>query len=394
MALSADLANVQLMGTRNSVPAAAAATIYEGSMVGLASGYGRALVAGDVFVGHCLAQVDNSAGAAAAKNITVLAGRYRLRVAISGVAVTSVGRPVYASDDATVTLTPNGSSPVGMVTRYDASGYGEVEFDAMPWHPLGISARSRAAVELPSLAILANFNLHRLMTQPFSGSFLWTDFTHAPCLPDPRFIDATYAAAAGGKTPTEHMYLGVTAIGELKLFGTTDNQAVEGQWACPIVVSGGRPWAFGVRIKQSLLTDAKAGWFAGLMLGQKLTGDLIVDAGTLQTEGSLGFQCKEGDGDKIDLVYDETGQTQNEHDDDYVTQVADTYNVLELYCNGTTIQGYLDGVLTGTAIVALDIAAADFPAGKVFVPTLALKNAHADDFTVTADWIYAMQEAV
>ena len=391
MALSADAYVTQVTGSRNSVPAAASATIYEGSMVGLSSGYGRALTAGDVFLGHCLEQVDNSSGSAGDEDIIVLTGRYRLKVAVSGVAVTDVGSPVYASDDATVTLTPGGYSPVGTITRYESSGYAEVEFNTCPWNPLEIAARSRTAAQLPTLAILKNFNTQKLLRNPMAGSCLFTDFTGGG-LPDVRFIDATYAASAAGKTPTEHMYLGVTAIGELLCFTTTDNQAVEGQWACPIVVSGGNKWAFGVRVKQSVLTDSKCGYFAGLMLGQKLTGDLIADGGTLQTEGSLGFQVKEGDGDKIDLVYDETGQSQNEHDDDYVTQVADTYNVLELYCNGTTIQGYVDGTATGTAISAVDIAAADFPTGKVFVPTFAMKGAAADDFTVTLDWMYAVQE--
>ena len=391
MALSADTPMTQVVGTRSAVPAAAAATIYEGSMVGLSSGYGRALTAGDLFMGHCLEKVDNSSGAAAAKTILLLCGAYRLNVAITSVAVTDVGCHVYASDDGTYTLSAAGNSLVGVVTRYESSGYAEVEFHPIPYSGLEISARSRTAVQLPTGGILDNFDVAGLLANPMKGSLLFTDFTHAGCLPDTRFVDATYAASAAGKTPTEHLYLGVTAIGELHVFTTTEHQGVEGQWACPIVVSGGNPWAFGVRIKQSVLDNTKGNYFIGLMLGQQLVGDLMVDAGTLQTEGSIGFQLKEGDGDKIDLVYDETGQTQNEHDDDYVTPVADTYNVLELYCNGTTIQGYLDGVLTGTAISAVDIAAADFPTAKVFMPSLAVKGAHADDFTVSLDWMYAVQ---
>jgi len=391
MALSADAYPIVVGGTRNSVPAADSATIYEGSMVGLSSGYGRALVAGDVFVGHSKGNVDNSSGSDGDKNIWVMDGRYRLKVAVSGVAVTDVNKPVYASDDATVTLTPGGYSPVGTIKRYESSGYAEVEFNATPWTPLAIAARSRTAVQLPSLAILKNFNIQKLLANPMAGSCLWTDFTNGG-LPDVRFIDATYAASAAGKTPTEHMSLGATAIGEMLLFTTTEHQKVEGQWACPIVVSGGNPWAFGIRVKQSVLTDSRANYFAGLMLGQQLTGELIVDAGTLQTEGSIGFQLKEGDGNAIDLVYDETGQSQNEHDDDYVVPVADTYDVLELYCDGTTIQGYANGVVTGTAISASDIAAADFPTAKTLVPSICLSAAHADDFTMTADWMYAVQE--
>jgi len=390
MSLTANSTLHHVRGEQSEYPQSAAA-IYEGKLLGDSAGYARQLVAGDRFIGHSQEYYDNSAGSAGDHNITRLRGRYRLQVTLSGVAVTDVGETVFASDAETLTLTPGGNSPVGRVDRYVTTDTAIVEFDTGMWDPVAIAARGRTAVQLPSLAILKNFNLAKLLANPMAGSCLFTDFTNGG-LPDVRFIDATYAATAGGKTPTEQLSLGITAIGELLSFCTTDNQTVEGQWACPIVVSGGNPWAFGVRIKQSILTDSKAGWFAGLMLGQPLVGNLIADGGTLQADGSIGFQVKEGDGDKIDLVYDETGQAQNEHDDDYVTQVADTYNVLELYCDGETIQGYVDGVATGTAISAVDIAAADFPTAKIFQPTFALKGAAADDFTVTKDWMYAIQE--
>ncbi len=390
--LAADTPVKRMVGDRSHVPIIGSDIVFEGAAVGdNASGYGRPLVAGDIFRGHAYERCDNASGAAGAKNIRVLRGRYRLEVTITSVAITDVGKDVYASDDNTYTLSEGLNTRVGRVTRYVTTNTAEVEFQT---EGAGIlSARSRTAAQLPTAAIMANFNMADLRGNPFAGSLLETDFTHAPCLPDIRFVDATYAATAAGKSNTEGMYLGITAIGELILFSTTDNQAAEGQWSCPITVSGGTKWAFGVRVKQSVLTDTKANWFAGLMLASNLAGDLIVDGATLQTEGSLGFQVKEGDGDKIDLVYDETGQTQNEHDADYVTQVADTYNVLELYFNGTTIQGYIDGVLTGTAMVAGDISAADFPTAKIFVPTIALKGGHADDYTLTVDWVYAVQPA-
>jgi hypothetical protein len=42
-------------------------------------------------------------------------------------------------------------------------------------------------------------------------------------------------------------------------------------------------------------------------------------------------------------------------------------------------------------MTAVDIAIADFPAGLILVPTIALKAGHADDFTVTVDWIRVAQ---
>jgi hypothetical protein len=381
-----------MVGNRSDVPIIASDIVYEGSMVGdNESGYGRPLVAGDIFRGHCYERCDNASGSAGAKYIRVLRGTYRLVVTIASVAITDVGKDVYASDDNTYVLAQGLNTRVGRVSRYVTTNTAEVEFLT---DGVGIfSARSRTALQLPTAAILANFNMADLRACAFAGSLLETDFTRPGGLPDVRFVDATYAAAAAGKTMTEGLYLGTTAIGELIAFATSDNQAVEGQWSCPIVSSGSGAWAFGARIKQSILTDSRAGHFAGLMVPSNLAGDLIVDGGTLQTEGSLGFQIKEGDGDKIDVIYDKTGQAQNEHAADWATQVADTYNVVELYYNGTTIAMYLDGVATGTAISAADIAAADFPAATIMVPTIALKNANAADFTVTWDWAYAVQAA-
>ena len=107
----------------------------------------------------------------------------------------------------------------------------------------------------------------------------------------------------------------------------------------------------------------------------------------------VGFVRFAADGDIWDFIYDEASQTTNVHDDDYHTAVADTYVVLGMYFNGTTIQGYINGTATGTAISAADIAAADFPTAAVVVPTLAVKGDNAADFDYTVDWIRVAQLA-
>jgi len=120
-------------GTFNDIPAAASAHLYEGSMVGLnSSGYGRALTAGDLFLGHAAAECDNSSGSNGDLNIRVRQGRYRLQVTISGVGVDDVGKDVFASDDATLSLTRSLSalrSRVGTVVRYVTTNTAIVEFE-------------------------------------------------------------------------------------------------------------------------------------------------------------------------------------------------------------------------------------------------------------------------
>ena len=129
MALTDDAPIKHAIGDYNDVPAAAAATLYEGGAVGdNASGYARALTAGDPFLGHAISQCDNSAGAAGAKEVRVLKGTYALEVTLSGVAITDVGKVVYMSDDATYTQTAGSNTKVGKIVRYVSANTCIVQF--------------------------------------------------------------------------------------------------------------------------------------------------------------------------------------------------------------------------------------------------------------------------
>ncbi|MCE5185088.1 MAG: hypothetical protein LLF76_03065 [Planctomycetaceae bacterium] len=128
MSLTKDTPVVQdVSQNRSSVPAAANVTVYEGAMIGDSAGYGRPLVSGDRFRGHAIKKVVNGA-VAGEKDIDILHGRYKLEVTLTGVAITDAGKAVYATDDATHTLTPGGTL-VGRVVRYVAANTALVEFD-------------------------------------------------------------------------------------------------------------------------------------------------------------------------------------------------------------------------------------------------------------------------
>lgn len=131
--LSVDTPRAYQIGEREEYPVIAADIIYEGAAVGEnASGYARPLVAADPFLGFAVSKVDNSAGAAGDKRVTVLTrGRVRLTVA-GATAITANDRPaVYASDDGTFTLTSTSNSKIGYVSRWIASTDCIVEFDAL-----------------------------------------------------------------------------------------------------------------------------------------------------------------------------------------------------------------------------------------------------------------------
>lgn len=127
--LAADAVRSYETGGINSLPVIAADIIYEGAAVGdNGSGIARPLVAGDPFRGFAQRKVDNAAGAESAKRVEVrTAGLVQL--AITSLAITDVGKDVYASDDDTFTLTQSTNTRIGYVYRWVATGVGIIAFD-------------------------------------------------------------------------------------------------------------------------------------------------------------------------------------------------------------------------------------------------------------------------
>jgi hypothetical protein len=136
--LAADKRRDIVLGEVNEIPVITAEIIYEGAAVGIikASGHAWPLVSPNKFAGFAEQKCDNSAGAAAAKNIRVIS-KGVAKLSISGAVITDVGLPVYATDDDTFVFLPTGGVFVGMTRRFVSSGIMEVEFDAIgmqdPW---------------------------------------------------------------------------------------------------------------------------------------------------------------------------------------------------------------------------------------------------------------------
>lgn len=104
----------------NEVPIIANDTVFAGAAVGesTTSGTGRPLSGGDAFKGFAVEKCDNEGGAAAAKNIKVLA-QGDVELTVTGVDnVDDEGATVYAIDDDTFTLTSTTAySSIGKVKR-------------------------------------------------------------------------------------------------------------------------------------------------------------------------------------------------------------------------------------------------------------------------------------
>jgi len=92
--------------------------IFEGSLLGLASGYVRPLQAGDTFVGVAVETVDNTSGSAGDVKVKA-ATTLPFVMDVTGVSdVTSISLPVYASDDNTLTLTEGSNSLIGIISNW------------------------------------------------------------------------------------------------------------------------------------------------------------------------------------------------------------------------------------------------------------------------------------
>ena len=138
---------VQELGNVNEIGVLAAAKIFEGAAVSLeATGFAQPLVAGEKFLGFAESQANNSAGLDGAIKARLLT-RGRAKLAVAALVIADVGKPVYASDDNTFTLTQGINTYIGRVTRFISAGVGVVAFDVEEG---GTFAELTAAIGTPS----------------------------------------------------------------------------------------------------------------------------------------------------------------------------------------------------------------------------------------------------
>ena len=128
--LSGDQPRDYYKGDFHDFPVIAADIIYQGAAVGdNGAGYARPLVAGDPFRGFAEMTADNATGAAGAVNVRCRT-KGKIQLAIASLAITDVGKTVYASDDNTFTLTATSNSAIGTVSSWVSTGLGVIDFAA------------------------------------------------------------------------------------------------------------------------------------------------------------------------------------------------------------------------------------------------------------------------
>jgi hypothetical protein len=110
----------------------AATTIYRGSLVGLdrSTGYARPLIAADQFQGLAYEHCDNSSGANGDREV-ILFTQGDFEFNLTGTTRVAIGRPVFATDDNTLTLSGGSASYIGQIVDVPTTGKIVVRIDPL-----------------------------------------------------------------------------------------------------------------------------------------------------------------------------------------------------------------------------------------------------------------------
>ncbi|MCP4541699.1 MAG: hypothetical protein GY832_31590 [Chloroflexi bacterium] len=197
-----------------------------------------------------------------------------------------------------------------------------------------------------------------------------------------------FTAATGGSTISMNAD---EPVGALTLNSTTDD---EDAGICILgglntagqvkFVSGKKFW-FEARVKSLNITDARFGIFCGFAEeGLNATTSLIGANDALPDVDYVGFHKLAADGDKFDTGHRKNAGAAAAVKADAVTIAADTYKKLGIYCDGTTVTFYADGVALADTCL---LATATFPTGEELAFYFVAMNAHGDAAESTIDWV-------
>jgi hypothetical protein len=248
----------------------------------------------------------------------------------------------------------------------------------------------------------------KLKANPQEGMFFFDDFTQDGGI----VIAANTNTAAASALGTTGKWTGCTAAtagttvstlatnyqGVVHLESTTDNED------CIIAYpktahtagifkayTGTRLW-MEARVSVLNITNSRFNAFFGFAEeGLVATTTLITASDAMADKDYIGFQRVFSDGDRLDTVYNTAGGATSPAaiGADAVTMEADTFKKIGLYCDGTTIYFFADGLLLPDSLA---IATADFPDGEEMAFYAGLMLGHGDTASIELDWVAIAQE--
>lgn len=187
--------------------------------------------------------------------------------------------------------------------------------------------------------------------------------------------------------------------GVVRLFATDDNN--DAAIAYPKnahtagmfkFITGKKLW-MEMRVATNISTGNSTLWFGFCEEGLMAAGTILADdeAGMVDKD-YVGFERISGDADALDTTYNtESGGTSPVIlGSDAVTIVATTFIKLGIYCDGTTVYFYADGVRLADSVL---LTATDFPnAIELALYICVLCDAAEADIYIDIDWVRLAQE--
>lgn len=138
----------------------------------------------------------------------------------------------------------------------------------------------------------------------------------------------------------------------------------------------------------NITTNKFNGFFGFAEKGLLATNEVITDSDVMADVDYVGFQKTFAGTTLIASVFNTNGQTAHTPvDTDAVTVEANTFTKIGLYCDGTTVFFYQNGV-RGTGVT---IVTADFPDDKLLAFYVSLMAGHGDKCSVSVDWVAIAQ---
>lgn len=228
--------------TRSTETLAAETTFYAGAMVGIdETGYYCKFDDSQaaIFAGVVRGREGNTVLAAgtagdAALNLEIHQPK-RLEIAISGVAVTDIGKKVYASDDKTGILTNGGtySNFIGHVVDVVASGIALVEpvYDGVAANARFGVARTMAATGAQTIT---KYDLNKTIIVPNTAALTLT----LPAVADTQAGDRLTFV----KSTSDAFAITLDGNASETIDGATTYAALDAQFDCVTIVSTGSAW--------------------------------------------------------------------------------------------------------------------------------------------------------
>jgi hypothetical protein len=269
---------------------------------------------------------------------------------------------------------------------------------------LGTQAFGTAAGRGPSPAIWDDCPVDEYEKNPEAGMIFFDDLLDG--------IDAATnlsaaAAAALGTTGKFGAFTGTTANtiasdagnsqGAAIVSTDTDNESAMIVWPKGATVAGkvkfttGKKLWMECRIKVSTIATAINQIFVGFA-EEALNAEgllLLINEAGLADKDYVGFLKEYTDGDGLNTEFNTASGT-NVSNDDEATLVAGAWTKLGIYCDGSTVTFYVDGVALATTTTT---ATADFPDGEEMAFYLQnMCGAAGTVGTITLDWLRIAQE--